>query len=113
MISPDYLNEIDPEIINMSGFLSTPVEDACIICKVMGIDIPAVRNRKIYTMHPSWDFGNPRWILGLSSLAQVLHPDEIRIDLKKEADEFYQKFYHMPYSAAKPNRSFFRPSAGN
>ncbi len=113
MISPEDLNRIDPEIIIMSGFLSTPVEDAYTICKEQGIDIQAVRNQKIYAMHPSWDFGNPRWILGLSFLAQVLHPDEIRIDLEKEADEFYQKFYHMPYSKAKPNRSFFRPSAGN
>jgi hypothetical protein len=38
-------------------------------------DIPAMKNSQVHAMHPSWDFGNPRWILGLMVLANILHPD--------------------------------------
>ena len=112
MIEPADLIRINPEVIMISGFLSTPVEDAYAICEEQGIDIPAVRDRRIYVMPPSWDFANPRWILGLSLLSGVLHPQEIRTDPEEEANRFYQRFYHIPYSDARPNRSFFRPSAG-
>ena len=112
MIEPADLVRLNPEVIIISGFLSTPVEDAYMLCNELGIDIPAVKDRRIYGMPPSWDFGNPRWILGLSFLAGVLHPQEIHRDLEREADRFYQKFYHIPYADARPNRSFFRPSAG-
>ncbi|MDD1729016.1 MAG: radical SAM protein [Methanospirillum sp.] len=111
MVEPAYINQMDPEVIIISGFLSTPVEDVYAICEEKGIDVQAVRNRRVYVMPPSWDFGNPRWILGLANLANLLHPDEVHIDMEEEADRFYQKFYHIPYADARPNRSFFRPSS--
>ena len=111
MVEPSFINQIDPEVIMISGFLSTPVEEVYVICKEKGIDVQAVRNQRVYVMPPSWDFGNPRWILGLANLANLLHPHEIHIDMEQEAERFYQKFYHIPYSDARPNRSFFRPSS--
>jgi pyruvate-formate lyase-activating enzyme len=111
MITPEQLKRLDPEVIMISGFLSSPVEDSYAVCEEQAIDIRAVREKRIYTMPPSWDFGSPRWILGLAYLARTLHPDEVKIDPYREADIFYQRFYHMPFSDAKPNRSFFRPSA--
>ena len=112
MIEPADLVRINPGVIIISGFLSTPVEEAYLLCEEQGVDIQAVRDRRIYVMPPSWDFGNPRWILGLSFLAGILHPHEIRTDPEEEAERFYRKFYHIPYSEATPNRSFFRPSSG-
>ncbi len=111
MVEPAWINQMDPEVIMISGFLSTPVEDVYAICEEKGVDVQAVRNRRVYVMPPSWDFGNPRWILGLANLANLLHPHEVHIDMEEEADRFYQKFYHIPYADARPNRSFFRPSS--
>jgi len=111
MVEPSFINKIDPEVIMISGFLSTPLEEVYEICTERGINVQAVRNKRVYVMPPSWDFGNPRWILGLANLANVLHPHEIHIDMEQEAERFYQKFYHIPYADARPNRSFFRPSS--
>lgn len=112
MIQPEDLTLMDPDIIVMSGFLSTPLADAYALCGEEGIDIRAVREKKIIIMPPSWDFGSPRWILGLSFLAQNLHPGMTDCNPEEEADRFYRKYYQMSYADAKPNRSFFRPSAG-
>jgi pyruvate-formate lyase-activating enzyme len=111
MVDPAFVNQLDPEVIIISGFLSTPVDEVYEICYEKGIDVQAVKNKQIHVMPPSWDFGNPRWIIGLAHLANVLHPGEIHIDVEQEADQFYQKFYHIPYARARPNRSFFRPSS--
>jgi len=112
MISPEDLNRMDPEVIVISGFLSSPVEDTYAVCEEQGIDIRAIRNRKVFNMPPSWDFGSPRWVLGLAYLARALHQEDTRIDPEEEADRFYRKFYHIPFSDARPNRSFFRPTSG-
>jgi len=112
MVTPNDINRMDPEVIVISGFLSSPVEDSYAICEEQGIDVQAVRDRRILGMPPSWDFGSPRWILGLAFLARALHPVEVQIDPYEDAEVFYRKFYHIPFSEAHPNRSFFRPTAG-
>lgn len=111
MMSPENIIRMDPEVIVISGFLSSPVEDSYNVCRNLGIDVPAVRNNRIIGMPPSWDFGNPRFVLGLAYLATALHPGEVQIDVSAEAEEFYQRWYKIPYKDAKPNRSFFRPSS--
>ena len=59
-----------------------------------------------------WDFGNPRFVLGLAYLTDVLHPGEVQTGVRTETEEFYQRWYRMSYEDAGPNRSFFRPSSG-
>jgi hypothetical protein len=71
-----------------------------------------VKQQRIYAVPPSWDFGNPRWILGLLYIADKLQSGKSGIDLRKEADDFYLQFYGLPFEAAKSNRSFHRPSSG-
>ena len=107
MVDPAFINQLNPDVIMVSGFLATPLEDIYAICVEQGIDVNAVRNQRIHLMPPSWDFGSPRFALGLFYLVSVLHPD-IAVDIEKEAEQFYQQFYHMSYANAKPNRSFFR-----
>ncbi|WP_048173466.1 radical SAM protein [Methanosarcina siciliae] len=111
-VSPSFINEHNPEAIFISGFLSRPLNEFYDLCQKYGINADAVKHRQIYAVPPTWDFGNPRWILGLLYITDKLHPGKLEIDLKKEADEFYMKFYGMRFKEATPNRSFHRPSSG-
>ncbi len=111
-VSPSFINEHNPDTIFISGFLSRPLDEFYALCRQYGIEAAAVKQQRVYEIPPSWDFGNPRWILGLMYIADRLHPGNSGIDLKKEADEFYMQFYGMPFKEATPNRSFHRPSSG-
>lgn len=98
-----------PEYLFTSGFLTSTVEDTLRYCAEHGLDVPAVRDGLVYSMHPSWDFGSPRWILGLMTIANALHPDRFNFRIEEEADGFYRRFYGVPYRAAAANRSFAHP----
>lgn len=111
-VASSFINEQNPEVIFISGFLSRPLDEFYNLCRQYGIEADAVKQKRVYAVPPSWDFGNPRWVLGLMYIANRLHPEKAGIDLKKEANEFYLRFYGMPFEEAKPNRSFHRPSAG-
>lgn len=111
-VSPSFINELNPDTIFISGFLSRPLDEFYALCRQYGIEVDAVKQQRVYAVPPSWDFGNPRWILGLMYIADRLYPGNSGIDLKKEADEFYLQFYSMPFEEAAPNRSFHRPSSG-
>ena len=111
-VSPSFINEHNPDTIFISGFLSRPLDEFYALCRQYGIEADAVKQQRVYAVPPSWDFGNPRWLLGLMYIADRLYPGNSGIDLKKEADEFYMQFYGMPFEEATPNRSFHRPSSG-
>lgn len=104
-------NRLDPEVIFISAFISNSVEDFLAECLELKIQAKAVRDRKIFTNpFPGWDFGTPRWILGLMYMASVLHPDRCAFNIVAEADTFYRDFYGIPFNAMDTNRSFSKPS---
>lgn len=111
-VSVDRLNELNPDIIFISAFISSTVKDFYDECIRRGVDVAAVRNQRIYT-HPApgWDFGSPRWILGLMHMANVFHPDLFAFDTAKEAGRFYRKFYGIDFDMRLVNRSFGKPVA--
>lgn len=110
-ITVEQLNELNPDIIFISAFISNSVEDFYDECINAGININAVKNKKIYAhLAPGWDFGSPRWILGLMYIANILHDDIYDFDVIKEANEFYKKFYNIDFSLIDINRSFAKPS---
>lgn len=111
-ISPDFINENNPEIIFISGLLSRPLDEFYSVCHQHGIQAEALTQQRVYEVPPAWDFGSPRWILGLMYIADKLHPGKLRIDLLSEADKFYLQFYGMHFKEARLNRSFHRPSSG-
>jgi len=111
-VSPSFINEQNPMTIFISGFLSRPLDEFYSLCHQYGISADAVKKHRVYEVPPSWDFGNPRWILGLMYISDKLNPENSTIDMNKEADEFYLRFYGIPFEEAKPNRSFHRPSSG-
>lgn len=104
------LNRLDPEVIFISAFISNTVEDFYAECLSLNLTIDAVQNKRIY-VHPSpgWDFGSPRWILGLMNMASILHPDRCAFNIMAEADAFYRTFYGIPFNPRDANRSFSKP----
>lgn len=110
-ISSAELMALKPEAVFISAFISNPVEDFYQYCVNSGIDIPAFRNRRVY-LHPSpgWDFGNPRWILGLMNIANLLHPEIYHFDIEEESQRFYRNFYRLEYDPSVINRSFSKPT---
>lgn len=97
---------LTPDILFTSGFLTSTAEDTMRFCTEQSLYVPAVSGGRVYTMHPSWDFGSPRWILGLMVIANTLHPELFDFSIEQEADLFYRKFYGIPYRSVATNRSF-------
>lgn len=108
-ITPEEFAAFNPEYIFISGFLSAPASDYIAACRRMGLSADAVENGRVYTMPPGWDFGNPRWVLGLSAIAGALHPEHAVFDIAAEQDRFYRMFYGADAGAITGNRSFYRP----
>lgn len=110
-LNPIELMAINPEVVFISAFISAPVESFYQSCIENAIDIPAIRNRQVY-LHPSpgWDFGNPRWILGLMNIANLLHPEIYQFDIEEESQRFYRDFYQTEYDPSVINRSFSKPT---
>jgi pyruvate-formate lyase-activating enzyme len=104
-------NRLNPEVIFISSFISNSVKDFLAECADLGVDVEAVRCGHII-VHPcpGWDFGSPRWILGLMVIASRLHPDHCPFDVTAEARAFYQRFYGMQFDLSDVNRSFSKPA---
>ncbi|SPF31878.1 Radical SAM superfamily protein [Candidatus Desulfosporosinus infrequens] len=112
IISVEELNALNPEVIFISAFLSSSVEDFYEECCKAGIKVDAVKNRRIYThLASGWDFGSPRWILGLLHIANILQPEIYHFDVIAEAKKMYEEFYELDLSLADLNRSFSKPSS--
>ena len=86
-----------PEIIIITGIAAWPVEDFIDYCRENGLDAPALKTGRVFHLHPYRSSTNPDWILGLLRLAEIIHPDAFRLDLQKEADDFYREFYNIPF----------------
>ncbi|MEZ4598466.1 MAG: radical SAM protein [Syntrophotaleaceae bacterium] len=110
-IVPEVIRKLNPEVMLISSFISSPVEDFWQECQRLGLDVEAVRQGRIHTPPlPGSDFGGPRWIIGLLYLANVFHPDRFEFDVLREAELFYREFYDIPFSPDQLNRSFGKPS---
>lgn len=110
-ISAPLLNELNPDVIFISSFLDCPLDEFYTFCEKQGIVVNAVKHKRIYThLAPCFDFGSPRWILGLMHIANMLHPELYHFNVWKEATFFYQEFYESEFNSASINRSFAKPS---
>lgn len=107
----NWFRELNPDIIFISAFLSSPVDDFMHECCRLGAAVNAVTRNQVH-VHPApgWDFGSPRWILGLMHLASIFHPERCPFDVMAEAQTFYRQFYDMDFSPETINRSFAKPS---
>jgi len=71
---------------------SSSVIDFYEYCIKNELDVPAVRDKKIYQIYPGWDFGSPRWILGLMYIINKIHPEIFNFNIYAEADLFTRNF---------------------
>ncbi|VBB46563.1 Radical SAM domain protein [uncultured Desulfatiglans sp.] len=110
-LSREELLHLNPEHIFVSGLLSSTADEFRNMCEADGIWVDAVRHGRIHVIRPGWDFGNPRWILGLMQIANALHPDRCDFDLDDEADHFYRTFYQAPPEQFVTNRSFYQETS--
>lgn len=110
-LAVEQLNLLNPEVVFISAFISSEAGDFYKDCREQGIIADAVRNGRIYN-HPAtgWDFGSPRWILGLMYISNILHPERCRFDIAAEAQAFYRQFYDLDFLPGLTNRSFGKPS---
>ncbi len=109
-ISAEQLMALNPEVIFISAFISSSVDNFITACREDDIDVEALRTGRIYC-HPAagWDFGSPRWILGLMHISNMLFPNSNRFDIMAEAKEFYHRFYDLEFDPVSINRSFGKP----
>lgn len=110
-ISPAELMDLNPEVVFVSAFIPAQEKDFFQSCAKDAVDITALREKKVFS-HPApgWDFGNPRWILGLMNIANLLHPEIYHFDIEGESEYFYRKFYRSEYDPSIINRSFAKPT---
>jgi iron complex transport system substrate-binding protein len=98
----------NPEVIFIVSYFK-PVNDVVQMLKSdsQWLLLDAVKNNKIYGFASdaySWDQPDTRWILGLSWVAQKLHPDSFQdLDMVEEAKVFYGELYGMDDSAFQTN----------
>lgn len=111
-ISAQMLLTLNPDVIFISSFLGSPLEEFYEECHKQKLSVNALTNRRIYThLAPCFDFGSPRWILGLMHIANMLHPELYHFDVIQEATYFYETFYESDLDIHSINRSFAKPSA--
>ncbi|BCS88983.1 radical SAM protein [Pseudodesulfovibrio sediminis] len=109
-IALDTLQQLNPEIIFISAFISNSPIDFYNECVDKGLGIDAVHNKRIHTAPiPSSDFGGPKWILGLMNIANEMHRGVCAFDIPGEASKFYERFYGTSFNAQDVNRSFGKP----
>ena len=111
-ISREELLFLNPEHIFISGLFSAREDDYYSTCHENGLWIDAVTSRRIHAIPPGWDFGNPRWILGLIHMANILHPECFDFDLSSETEQFYHDFYGSTPDRLITNRSFYQSVKG-
>jgi len=76
--------------------------------------VAAVRKKRVY-LSPHLPFGwfdyppGANRLIGLEWLAEILYPDLFRFDLKREAAEFYTRFYHQAPGEAQLARLLAEP----
>jgi len=106
-VSVNFLEDKNPDIVFISGFISQPVEDFLEFCDKNNVRINAVRQNRVYKMPIGWDFGTVKWILGLMFIANKSYPEIYKFDLDKETRFFYKTFIRSDYREEQKNRSFY------
>ena len=110
-ITVQEINNLNPEVIFISSFLCNTIDDFYRECMTLGIKVDAVMSKRIFThTYPNWDFGSPRWILGLMNIANILHPEVFKFDMYEEANTFYKLFYNTEFKPEFINLSFAKPA---
>jgi pyruvate-formate lyase-activating enzyme len=104
-IPAETLITLDPDIILITGAIDYPVSDFYNFCMKNGLNMKAVKDKRIYNMYPYNTGGRPDWILGLMHMANVIHPEIFSFDVKDLADKFYRRFLGAEFQSVSRSRS--------
>lgn len=99
-VSAEQIIKWNPDIILLPQYCSAKPADVLNNPALKGVN--AVKNKKVY-LFPSklcaWDYPSPQAILGIEWLAVKANPQSFKdLDINKEADKFFNKFYGKSYS---------------
>jgi hypothetical protein len=108
-IREETLKRLDPDIILITGAMDYPADDFHDFCLRRGLDIKAVREKRVYNLRPYNTAGRPDWILGLMRMANIIHPEIFDFDMNGLADEFYERFLGVKLRSARRSRSIAHP----
>ncbi|MEA5114866.1 MAG: hypothetical protein VB050_12655 [Geobacteraceae bacterium] len=103
------LMRLNPDIILINGAIDYPAGDFHDFCVEHGLDIKAVRDKRIYNLHPYSTAGRPDWILGLLRIANIIHPEIFDFELQAIAEDFYERFLGVKLNTARHSRSVAHP----
>lgn len=78
------LNDLNPEIILISGHFAPSIDEFLTTCKNLGISCKATVERKVFTMDSEFTSGDLGWLISLMDVANILHPDIINYSLEEE-----------------------------
>lgn len=109
-IPEETLRKLNPDIILFSGAMGYSTGDFYDFCVKNHLDIKAVTDSKIYSTYPYPASGRPDWILGLMQMANILHPELFSFEVKKLADDFYDKFVGVTLNSIINSRSIAHPN---
>jgi pyruvate-formate lyase-activating enzyme len=109
-IPEETFKRLDPDLIFINGAIGYPVEDFYNYCIEKDLNTKAVKDKKIYAMHPYNTGGRPDWILGLMYMANIIHPELFDFNMKTIADEFYKRFLGIKLHNIKHGRSIAHPT---
>ncbi len=76
---------ISPEVIICTGMGKFRLEDFVQICQDLDITAPALENGRVYGFLPGHSLTGLQWIISLEYLAEILHPEVITIDWRRDA----------------------------
>ncbi len=105
-IPVELFNRLNPDIILVHGQIGYSVPEVYTFCVDNGMMVNAVKNSRIYNLYPYRTAGRPDWILGLLSIANLLHPDRFHFDVAKIADDLYHRLFGTDYSVLNHNLAF-------
>jgi iron complex transport system substrate-binding protein len=89
----------DPDVVTLVAYRqdATAVLDRVLANPLAG-SLRAARDGRVHLFpldYYSWDQPDARWILGLTWLADTLHPQSIETDINREMREFFSFAYEM------------------
>jgi len=112
-IPEETLIELNPDIILLHGEMGYTLNDFYNFFTDNDINLKAVSDKKVYSMHPYKTAGRPDWILGLLHIANIVNPGIFSFNMEDIADEFYMQFMGIKFSQIKQNRSIAYPATVN
>jgi len=82
--SVEALNQLDPDVIIISGHFSPPLKEFFATCSSLGITCKALSTGRVYIMNSEFTSGNVGWLISLMDVAKLIHPELFGFNLEEQ-----------------------------